>query len=39
MALTSEVPGGRVTDHVLWVAGWAALLQLIWRGKLPLSQG
>lgn len=32
-ALTSGDPSGRVTDHVLRVAGWAALLQLIWRGR------
>lgn len=32
-ALTGRVPGGQVTDHVLWVAGWALLLWLIWRGR------
>lgn len=32
-APTIGVPGDRVADRVLQVAGWAVLLQLIWRGR------
>lgn len=30
---TIGVPGDRVAGRVLQVAGWAVLLQLIWRGR------
>lgn len=32
-ALAIGVPGGWGSDHVLQVAGWALLLQLVWRGR------
>lgn len=32
-ALASGVPGDWVAHHVPQVAGWALLLQLIWRGR------
>lgn len=32
-ALAIGVPGDRVADHVPQAAGWALLLQLIWRGR------